>query len=64
MQNLDVKCTIQKIKITKFDIKKEVEELIASGKRNENTDLDKKANNCTANEEETLKVIQEFQEII
>ena len=54
MQNLDVKYTIQKIKITKFDIKKELEELIASGKRNE-------ANNCTANEEEALKVIQEFE---
>ena len=61
MQNLDVKYTIQKIKITKFDIKKELEELMASGKRNENTDLDKKANNCTANEEEALKVIQEFE---
>ena len=34
---------------------------MASGKRNENTDLDKKANNCTANEEEALKVIQEFE---
>ena len=64
MQNLDVKDTIQKIRKTKSEIKKQLEESIVNGKRNENTDMPEKVNNCTANEEDAVKVIQEFEEII
>ena len=64
MQNLDVNDTSQKIKKTKSEIKKELEKSIANGKRNENTDIEEKANNCTANKEDAVKVIQEFEEII
>ena len=43
MQNLEVKDTIQKIKKTKSETKKELEESIANGGRNENTDIQKKS---------------------
>ena len=36
MQNQEMKDTIQKIKKNKFEIKKEAEESIANGRRNEN----------------------------
>ena len=62
MKNLDVKDIIQKIKKTKSEIKKELEESIA-GRKNENTDIKEKAENCTGNEEDAVKVIQEFEEI-
>ena len=42
MQNLDVKDTIQNMKKTKLEIKKELEESITNGKRNENTDMQEK----------------------
>ena len=64
MQNLDVKDTIQKIKKNKLEIKKELEESITNGKRNESTDMQEKVNKCMANEEGEVKVIQEFEEII
>ena len=64
MQNLDVKDTIQKIKKTKLEIKKELEESITDRKRNENTDMQEKVNESTTNEENTVKVTQEFEEII
>ena len=47
----------------KPEIKKELQESIANGKRNKSTDLEKKSNNCTANKEDVAKVIQEFEEI-
>ena len=62
MQNLDVKETIQKIKKTKSGIKKELEESIANGKKNENGDMQEKVNGCTANED-AVKVIPEFEDI-
>ena len=37
---------------------------IANGGRNENTDIQEKAENCTANEEDVAKLIQWFEEII
>ena len=43
MQNLEVKKTIEKIKNTKSKIKKELEEPIVNGNRNENTDMQKKS---------------------
>ena len=64
MQNLEVKDTIQKIKKTKSGTKKELEESIANGGRNENTDIQEKAEKCTTNEEDAAKVIQEFEQII
>ena len=62
MQNLDVKDTIQKIKKTKSEIKKELKESIANSKRNENADVHEKANICIANKEDAVEVIQEFEE--
>ena len=47
---MDVKDIIPKIKITKLEIKKELEESITNGKRNENTDMQEKVNECTTNE--------------
>ena len=62
MQNLEVKDTILKIKKTKTE-KKEVEDSIIKGRKNENTDMQDKVNGCITNED-TIKVTQEFEEII
>ena len=56
--------TILKIKKTKSEIKKELGDSIANGKRNENTDIQQMVKNRTANKEDVAKVIQEFEEII
>ena len=65
MQNLDVKDTIQKTKKTKSEIKKELEVSISNGRNDNSTDMQEKVDNCcTANEEDAVKVIQEFEEII
>ena len=61
---MDVIDIIQKIKKTKSETKKEREESISNGKRNEKRDKQEKGNNCTVNEEDAVKVIQEFEEII
>ena len=63
MQNLDAKETNQKIKKPNPEIKKELEESINNGKRNENRDMQEKVNNCATNED-AVKVVQEFEEII
>ena len=63
MQNLDVKDTIQTIKNTKPEIKKELKGSITNEKWNENTDMQEKVK-CTTNEKDAVKVVQEFQEII
>ena len=63
MQNLDVKETIQKIKKTKEEVKKELEESIAKSGRNENTDMQEKVSGCKTNED-AVKAIQEFEQII
>ena len=63
MQNLKVNDTILKIKKTKTEIKKELEDSIINGRKNENTDMQDKVNGCITNED-TIKVIQEFEEII
>ena len=49
--------TILKIKKTKSEIRKELEDSIANGKRNENTDIQQMVKNRTANEEDAAKVI-------
>ena len=61
---MEVKDTILKIKKTKSEIKKELEDSIANGKRNENTDIQQMVENRVANEEDATKVIREFEEII
>ena len=63
MQNLDVKETIQKIKKTKAELKKELEELIAKSGQNENVDMQEKVNGCKTNKD-AVKAIQEFKQII
>ena len=47
------------IKKTKSGIKKELEESIANGKRNEKADMQEKVDGCTTNED-AVKVIQEY----
>ena len=64
MQNFEVKDAILTTKKTKSEIKKELEESMANGKKNENTDIEQIAKNCTESEEDAAKVIHEFQEII
>ena len=49
---------------TKSEIKKELEDSIANGKKNENTDIEEMANNCMESQEDAAKVIHEFEEII
>ena len=61
---MEVKDTLLKIKKTKSEIKKELEDSIANGKRNKNTDIQQMAENRAANEEDATKVIREFEEII
>ena len=68
MFTVDAKSRIQKYNLqdqqkNKSEIKKELEDSIANSKKNENTDLHEKTKNCTANEEDAAKVIQEFEEI-
>ena len=48
----------------KSDIKKELEDSIGNGIKNENTDIEEMANNCTESEEDAAKNIHEFEEII
>ena len=63
MQNIEVKDAIRKIKKTKSEIKKELEESIAKGKRNKNADMQERVNGCTSSED-AVKAIQEIEEII
>ena len=64
MQNLEVKDAILTTKKTKSEIKKELEDSIANGKKNKNTDIEEMANNCMESQEDAAKVIHEFEEII
>ena len=59
-----MKNAILTTKKTKSEIKKELEDSIANGKKNENTDIEQMAKNCTKSEENATKVIHEFEEII
>ena len=63
MQNLEVKDTILKIKKTKTEIKKELEDSIVNGKKNENANMQERVNKCNTNED-AVKVVQEFEQII
>ena len=64
MQNSEVKDAILTTKKTKSEIKKELEDSTANGKKNENTDIEEMTNKCTESEEDAAKVIHEFEEII
>ena len=63
MQNLEVKDTILKIKKTKSEIKKDLEDSIVNGRRNENADMQDKVNGCITNED-VVKAILKFEQII
>ena len=63
MQNLEVKDTILKIKKTKTEMKKELEDSITNGRKNENADMQDKVNGCISSED-AIKVIQDFEQII
>ena len=52
MQNLEVKEAILTTKKTKSEIKKDLEDSIANGKKNENIDMEQMANNCMESEED------------
>ena len=64
MQNLEVKEAILTIKKIKSEIKEDLEDSVANGKKNENTDIEEMANNCMESEEDPAKIIYEFEEII
>ena len=63
MQNLEVKDAILKIKKTKSEIKRELEDSSVNGRRNQNADMQDKVNGCITNED-AGKAIQEFEQII
>ena len=63
MQNLEVKYTILKVKKTKTEINRELEDSIVNGRKNENADMQDKVNGCITNEY-AVKAIQEFEQII
>ena len=64
MQNLEVKDTILTIKKTKSEIKKELKDSTANGKKNENTDTGEMVKNCTESKEDAAKAIHDFEEVI
>ena len=60
MQNLEGKDAILTTKKkTKSEIKKELEDSIGNGKKNENTDIEQMVKNCAEREEDAAKVIHE-----
>ena len=61
MQNLEVIDGNLTIKKTKSEIKKELDDSIANGKKNENTDIKQIAKNCTESKEDAAKVIPKFE---
>ena len=62
MQNFEVKDTTL-IKKTKTEIKKELDDSIINGRKNENADMQDKVNGC-ASCEDAINVIQDFEKII
>ena len=51
-------------KNTKSEIKKELEDSIVNGKKNKNINIQQMTENCAANKEDAVKVIQKFEEIV
>ena len=64
MQNLEVKDAILTTIKTKSEIKKELEDSIANDNKNENTDIEQMAKNCTESKEDAVKIIHEIEEIV
>ena len=56
LQNLEVKDTIIKIIKTKTEIKKELEDSIINGRKNEDADIQDKVNECITNKD-AVKII-------
>ena len=56
LQNLEVKDTVIKIIKTKTEIKKELEDSIINGRKNEDADIQDKVNECITNED-AVKII-------
>ena len=63
MQNLDIEEAIQKNRKMKLEVKKELEELITNGEKNENTEMQENVNNV-ATCEDAVKIVQEYEQII
>ena len=63
MQNLDIEEAIQKNRKMKLEVKKELEELITNGEKNENTEMQENVNNV-ATREDAVKIVQEYEQII
>ena len=51
-------------KKTKSEIKGELQDSVANGKKKEKTDIEQMTKNCTESEKDAAKVIHEFEEII
>ena len=64
MSTLDAEEAILMTKEAKSEIKKDLEDSVANGKKNENTDIDEMANNCMESKEDAAKITHEFEEII
>ena len=63
MQNLEVRDTVLRIKKTKTEIKKELEDSIINSKNDEKADMQDKINGCISSED-AIKVIQDFGQTI
>ena len=57
-RNWKPKIRCRRLKKANLKLRKKLEVSIANGGRNENTDIQEKAENCTANEEDVAKLIQ------
>ena len=63
MQNLDIEEAIQKNRKMKLEVKKELEELITNGEKNENTEMQENVNNV-ATRVDAAKILREYEQII
>ena len=64
MQNLEKKEANLTTKKTKSENKKDLEDSIANGKKNENADIEEMTNNCMGSEKDAAKIIRKFDEVI
>ena len=64
MQNLEKKEANLTTKKTKSENKKDLEDSIANGKKNENADIGEMTNNCMGSEKDAAKIIRKFDEVI
>ena len=63
-QNLEVNDAILTTKKTKSEIKKELEDSIANGKKNKNTDIEEMVNNCGESEEVQQKLFTNLKKLL